>query len=459
MGSFAGLYLIESINVKNMEKAVRLIRQVLERNIGMKMYEFGPEMFKNKFGTFQGIKYFLGNTSRAVRFNWKLNGHSTEVYSIDVWNDDTGRKDKPTITIQTQGISLAKAIPQLAAIIKNPKPGLSIPISDKSENVNEAKIELDGQEFKSGKEAGMYLASKGYSPEEIASKTGLALGGAKWVQKEYFKTVGGVPETKIDNAEDKKAVAKFEKTKYADPDVVFEDLKDLVQMVASGVQASLLVTGMPGIGKTYSVTQHLEAFGKHKNDPSGYVTFKGTSSPFGLYRALYHHRNQIIVFDDCDAILKDDTASNILKAALDSYDVREITWMSKSTFNPEGMTEGEIEEKIVVEQKYPQKFEFNGQIIFISNIHKSKIEQAVISRSMTIDITLESQDVFRRMESILNDIEKETPLKLKQEVLSYLKDDYTASNGQQANMRTLLSAMKCRKSGSPNWRRLVTEYC
>ena len=121
---------------------------------------------------------------------------------------------------------------------------------------------------------------------------------------------------------------------------------------------------------TYSVTQHLESFGKHKNEPNGYIIFKGTSSPFGLYRALYHHRNQIVVFDDCDAILKDDVASNILKAALDSYDVREITWMSKSTFNPGDMSEEEIENKIVEESKYPSKFEFRGQIIFISNIHK-----------------------------------------------------------------------------------------
>lgn len=458
MGSFSGLYIIESINVKNMEKAIMLIRQVLERNLGMKLYEYGPEMFKNKFGTFQGIKYFLGSTNRAIRFNWKQGGNSAEVFSIDVWNDDSGRKDKPTITIETAGVSLAKAIPQLADIIKNPKAGLSIPVGG-TKNVNEARVNIDGMEFKSGKEAGMYLASKGYSEDEIAKKSGLNAVGAKWVVKEYLKTVGGVAETKVDGAEERKSIQKFEKTKYADPDIVFDDLKDLVHMVASGVQASLLVTGMPGIGKTYSVTQHLEAFGKHKNEPNGYVVFKGTSSPFGLYRALYHHKDQIVLFDDCDAVLKDDTASNILKAALDSYDVREITWMSKSTFDPGEMSEEEIASKIVEEGKYPSKFEFKGQIIFISNIHKSKIEQAVISRSMTIDITLESQDVFRRMETVLNDIEKDTPMKLKKEVLEYLKDEYKAENGQQANMRTLLSAMKCRKSGSPNWKRLVTSYC
>jgi hypothetical protein len=457
MGTFYGLYITESINVKNMENAIKLIKQILERALGMKLYPYGPELYKNKFGTFQGIKYFLGNTNRAVRFNWQFKGQSTEIYSIDVWDDKEGSKDVPTITIQTAGVSLAKAIPQLAGIIKMPKPGLTIDLSATA-TVSEATVSIDGMEFKSGKEAGLYLASKGYSPEDIAKRTGMAIGGAKWVHGQYLKTVKGVSEKGIDSSEDKKAIQKFDKTEYADPDIVFDDLKDLVQMVASGVQASLLVTGMPGIGKTYSVTQHLEAFGKHKNEPNGYVTFKGTSSPFGLYRALYHHKNQIVLFDDCDAVLKDDTASNILKAALDSYDVREITWMSKSTFDPGEMSEEEINEKIVEEGKYPSKFEFKGQIIFISNIHKKKIEQAVISRSMTIDITLESKDVFRRMETILNNIEKDTPMKLKKEVLEYLKDEYSVTEGRQANMRTLLGAMKCRKSGSPNWKRLVTQY-
>jgi hypothetical protein len=130
MGSFSGLYITESINIKNMEKAIMLIRQVLERNLGMKLYEYGPEMFKNKFGTFQGMKYFLGSTNRAIRFNWKQGGNSAEVFSIDVWNDDSGRKDKPTITIETAGVSLAKAIPQLADIIKNPTCATCIHLHD-----------------------------------------------------------------------------------------------------------------------------------------------------------------------------------------------------------------------------------------------------------------------------------------------------------------------------------------
>ena len=457
MSSFSYLYMTEAISVKNMEKAVKLIKIVLERNIGMKLYEFGPEMFKNKFGTFTGMKYFLGNTNRAIRFNWKMGNTSAEVFSIDVWNNDNKRKDIPTITIQTAGISLAKAIPQLADIIKNPKAGLSIPVTS---SMNEAKVTVDGQEFKSGKEAGMYLASLGKTPDEIAAAIGVSTASAKYFQSQYLKTVKGVSETKIPNAETKKAVKKFEAVKYADPEIVFDDLKDIIYMVATGIKKSVVVTGMPGIGKTYTVTQHLEAMGKHKNDSDGYVTFKGTSTPFGLYKALYYHRNQIIVFDDCDSIFGDKVASNILKAALDSYDVREISWMSSNTFNPTDMSPEEIDEMVVKEQKFPNKFEFHGAVIFISNLHKSKIEPAVISRSMTIDITLEAKDVFRRMETILADIEPDVSMAIKKEVLDFMKTEYDEKvTGNQANMRTLLDGIACKRSGSPNWKRIVSLYC
>lgn len=448
----------ESISTKNAEKAIKLIKTLLERNIGMKMFEYGSEMYKNKFGSFNGIKYFLGSTLRAVRFNWQLQGTSTEIYSIDVWNDAPGDKSVPTITIMTQGISMAQAIPQLAKIIKNPKAGLNIPIGVDGGNITEAKVKWSGMEFPSSGEAAKYLASQGYSVDDIAKAINMAPNMAKYHSNQYLKTVKGVPEKHITSPQDKKSIAAFDAQQYADPDVVFEDLRVFVKLVCDKIQYSLLVTGMPGIGKTYSVTQYLDEFGKKKNTDDGYVVYKGQASPFGLYSAMFNHRRQIIVFDDCDSILKDDVACNILKAGLDSYPVREISWQSKSTFNAKDMDEESILAEIEASGKYPNQFQFRGQIIFISNVHKSKMEQAIISRSIPIDITLRAADVFKRMQSILKNIDPETPLKLKQEVLEYLKEEYSNNDGREANMRTLLQAIKMRRSGHPDWKRLVLSY-
>lgn len=447
--SFKGLYIRESVSIANMQKAIGLIKSVLEKNTGFKFFEGGSEEYSNSFGTFIGMRYFLGNTTRSVRFNWAVSGGSGEIVSIDVW-DDSSNKKTPTITIETKGISLAQAVPQLANLIKSPKVGefaIGAPI-------HEASMEIDGMTFKSGKEAATYFASQGMSGEQIAAKTGLSVLSAKDYAYKYLRSVKGTSESPIPNAQEKKATAVFNAKKYADPDTVFEDLKDLIALVVSKVKYSLLLTGMPGIGKTYSVTEHLEKMGKHKG--SGYVVFKGTASPFGLYRALYENKDDILVFDDCDSILKDDTACNILKAALDSYPIREISWKSKSTFNAKDMTEADVEAQVEAGEKYPDRFQFRGQIIFISNIHKSKMEAAVLSRSMCIDITLTMEDVFKRMQSIIKDIAPEVPIKLKQEVLDYLKNEYKSDN--DANMRTFLNAIAFRQGGSPNWKRLVSEY-
>lgn len=447
--SFKGLYIRESISIANMQKAIGLIKSVLEKNTGFKFFEGGEEEYSNSYGTFLGIRYFLGSTTRSVRFNWQASGGSTEIVSIDVW-DDSPNKKAPTITIETKGISLAQAIPQLANLIKSPKVGefqVGGPIQ-------EASMEIDGQVFKSGKDAAMYLASQGNTPEQIAAKTGLSALSAKDYAYKYLRSVKGSAETPIPNAKEKKATAVFAAKKYADPDTVFEDLKDLVALVVNKVRYSLLLTGMPGIGKTYSVTDHLNKMGKRKGD--GYVVFKGTASPFGLYRALYDNKDSIVVFDDCDSVLKDDTACNILKAALDSYPIREISWKSKSTFSTKDMSEEDIQLKVDEGEKYPDQFPFRGQVIFISNVHKSKMEPAVLSRSMCIDITLTMQDVFKRMQSIIKDIEPDVPLKLKQEVLDFLRDEYKSDN--DANIRTFLNAIAYRQGGSPNWKRLVSEY-
>ena len=48
----------------------------------------------------------------------------------------------------------------------------------------------------------------------------------------------------------------------------------------------------------------------------------------GLYAKLYEFSNSgnVVVFDDCDSVLLDDLALNILKAALDSGARRRIYW-------------------------------------------------------------------------------------------------------------------------------------
>ena len=158
----------------------------------------------------------------------------------------------------------------------------------------------------------------------------------------------------------------------------FEFLNNLTKMVVNGLTPSIIVLGQGGLGKTHSVTSTINSNDMSEDD---YVFFKGYSTARGLYNTLYDNNGKLIVFDDCDSILEDKVALNILKSALDSYDKRTISWMAKMSKNEE----------------YPQQFDFTGRIIFISNKSKEKIDGAILSRSLSIDLTMTADDKIERM--------------------------------------------------------------
>lgn len=214
----------------------------------------------------------------------------------------------------------------------------------------------------------------------------------------------------------------------------FGFLNDLTSMVVNGVTPSLIVTGEGGLGKTHSVTKTIE-----QNDlyDSEYVFFKGYSTARGLYNTLFDNNGKLIIFDDCDSVLDDKVAVNILKSALDSYEKRTISWMAKMNKSDE----------------YPQHFDFTGRIIFISNKSKEKIDEAILTRSLTVDLTMTPDDKVTRMEAILGNILPEYDMNVKQDALGFLK---TVKDDVSLNMRMLIMVAKMRLMYPDTWRNLAT---
>jgi hypothetical protein len=214
----------------------------------------------------------------------------------------------------------------------------------------------------------------------------------------------------------------------------FDILTNLTTMVVNDFTPSLVITGQGGLGKTHSVTKTIE---NNELSEDQFVFFKGYSTARGLYNALYDNNGKLIVFDDCDSILEDKVAINILKSALDSYDKRTLTWMAKMSKNDE----------------YPQQFDFTGRIIFISNKSKNSIDQAILSRSLTVDLTMSSDEKIERMSFVLDRILPEYELEVKQEALQFLSENKTNDN---INFRTLIMISKIRKAFSDNWKEMAT---
>ena len=113
----------------------------------------------------------------------------------------------------------------------------------------------------------------------------------------------------------------------------FAILDDMTKATKRGDVRAMIVSGPPGVGKSYGVETVLDRYGTVStlgNTAPKYEVCKGAMSPIGLYCKLYKlsAKDNVIVFDDCDSILLDDLSLNILKAALDSKKTRRICSVS-----------------------------------------------------------------------------------------------------------------------------------
>lgn len=209
----------------------------------------------------------------------------------------------------------------------------------------------------------------------------------------------------------------------------FEFLDLLTKMVITGVTPSLIITGEGGLGKTHAVTQAIEESQLTERD---YVFIKGYSTARGLYNALFDNNGKLIIYDDCDSILEDKVALNILKSALDSYERRTISWSAKMNRNDE----------------YPQKFDFTGRVVFISNKSKASMNDALLSRSLTVDLTMTPVDKIERMSTILSAIMPEYDMQIKSDALSFLD---SVKDEVSLNIRMLIMVTKMRAAYPTNW--------
>lgn len=214
----------------------------------------------------------------------------------------------------------------------------------------------------------------------------------------------------------------------------FNLLNDLAKMVVYDVTPSLIIVGEGGLGKTHEIKEVIDVTALQGCE---YIFIKGYSTARGLYNTLYDNNDKLIVFDDCDSVLEDKVAVNILKSALDSYDNRTISWMAKMNKN----------------DKYPQQFDFTGRIIFISNKSKDSIDGAILSRSLTVDLTMTPAEKIERMTTILPNILPQYDDEVKVEALNFLNEN---KDGNNINMRTLIMVIKMANSNPTNWKNMAS---
>ena len=236
----------------------------------------------------------------------------------------------------------------------------------------------------------------------------------------------------------------------------FEILDILTQSCIIGDSRSLIVSGPPGLGKSYTIEKALRELNL---DDDNHIIIRGYIRATGLFKMLYKYRHtgQIIVIDDSDSIFFDDISLNILKAVCDTTEQRHVSWLAETKLN-----DNETGEVI------PKSFDFNGSIIFLTNYdfdamiargHKLAPHlQALVSRSQYIDLTMKStQDYLVRIEQVINQgMLSDLSEPERKDVVNFIHEN--SSNLRELSLRMAIKIAAIRKT-SNNWRKIATVTC
>lgn len=241
----------------------------------------------------------------------------------------------------------------------------------------------------------------------------------------------------------------------------FDILHEMSKACVSGDIRAMIVSGPPGVGKSFGVEQEIDKacmFDKIAGKRLRAEVVKGSATPIGLYQTLYKYSdpNCVVVFDDCDSILLDDVALNLLKGALDSGKKRKISWLADS--------------RILRQEGIPDSFEFKGSVIFITNLKFDKMKSqklrdhldALQSRCHYLDLTLDTmRDKILRIRQIAEDGELfkdyDFSPEVQDDIITFMDENKTRL--REMSLRMALKIADLRKLSPLNWKRLAETTC
>ena len=240
----------------------------------------------------------------------------------------------------------------------------------------------------------------------------------------------------------------------------FQILKDMTIAVKAGDVRAMIVSGPPGVGKSYGVEEVLskdDLFNSLGERKPRYEVVKGAMSALGLYAKLYEFSDpkSVLVFDDCDSILMEDLSLNILKGALDSSKKRFIAWNTDS--------------RLLRSEGIPDRFEFKGSAIFITNIKFEHVKSkrlrdhldALESRCHYIDLQLDTErEKMLRIKQIVGDgmlDAHEFDAQVVADIVAFI--DANKTKLRELSLRMVLKIADLRKAFPSNWESMARTTC
>ena len=241
----------------------------------------------------------------------------------------------------------------------------------------------------------------------------------------------------------------------------FEILNEMTKAVKQGDVRAMIVSGPPGVGKSYgveAVLQKADLFNTLAEKKPKFEIVKGAMSALGLYAKLYEfaEKGNVVVFDDCDSILMEDLSLNILKGALDSSERRFIAWNTDS--------------RLLRSEGIPDRFEFKGAAIFITNIKFEHVKSkrlrdhldALESRCHYIDLQMDTnREKILRIKQVVNDNGMLDRFDFdqiqKDEIVEFVETNQDKL--RELSLRMVLKLADLRKSFPKTWTAMAKTTC
>jgi hypothetical protein len=241
----------------------------------------------------------------------------------------------------------------------------------------------------------------------------------------------------------------------------FEILDEMTKAVKSGDVRAMIVSGPPGVGKSFGVEAVLQKdglFDTLAEKKPKFEVVKGAMSSIGLYSKLYEFsaKGNVVVFDDCDSILMEDLSLNILKGALDSGERRWISWNTDS--------------RVLRSEGIPDRFEFKGAAIFITNIKFQNVKSkrlrdhldALESRCHYIDLEMDTaREKILRIKQVVNEKGMLDRYEFDRAAQKELVDFVETNKDQlrELSLRMVLKLADLKKSFPKSWTAMAKTTC